>query len=160
MRIVDVKCVKSNAASFAVGGFYKVIIGCHGDKTVTSDSGYSYNLNANLQHNENIAFELVQQPKHTLIKQFDFILPPMARELDLGDEVKSCDYVKVCAVPVGCEEPREIFWVQIKGIDIRTDPVTWRAQVANDLQYTALHGLKDGDLINVPRDCMVALLGG
>lgn len=96
--------------------------------------------------------------KHKLIKNFPFILPKEATELSFTSPVKPGDYVKVCAVPVDGEEPREIFWVQIRNIDVRTDPVTWRAQVANDLRYTALHGLKDGDWLNVPRDCMAAII--
>lgn len=96
--------------------------------------------------------------KHKLVRKFDFILPREAQELGPNEPVKSGDYVKVCAVPADASEPREIFWVQIKHIDVSTDPVTWRAQVANDLRYTALHGLKDGDWLNVPRDRMAAIV--
>jgi len=59
MMIADVRCVKSDNPSFVVGSMYEVVVGLHGDKTIEADSGYTYNLNKNLQHSANLAFELV-----------------------------------------------------------------------------------------------------
>lgn len=84
-----------------------------------------------------------------------FNLPPQAIVVHAGliDEVERGDHVKIT---VDFGEASEKFWCNLMGYDPETGLMELR--IANDLVYTALHGLDDGDVIYVHKQYLCAAI--